>query len=329
MHHGDISPEIAQGLIALKKRITDAEIPPSQLDQTVNIAIWNIREFGKVRRTEAAIHYIAEILGQFDLVALVELRDNLADLGRVLPILGQSWDIVYSDWMGDHGGNNERTAFLYDRRAVTFNGLAAEVDAPRTKQETEYLATLSFWRAPYMCSFRAGNFDFIAIATHTRWDDKHLDGRKAELKLLADWIDTRFKNNFVEDHDLIVMGDFNVPKLGDEFFQALTGKGLQVPDSLRTLTVGDQVVKGSNLGKDARYDQILHLPTSKKRFTQSGGTLDFFGSKARIKDLFPSKDYTTQEFSFQLSDHFPVWVQLDTDIDGERLNQIVQNSKKP
>ena len=72
MHHGDVSPEIAAGLLALKKRIAAAKIPPSQLDQTINVAVWNIREFGKKRRTLPAIHYIAEILGQFDLIALVE-----------------------------------------------------------------------------------------------------------------------------------------------------------------------------------------------------------------------------------------------------------------
>jgi hypothetical protein len=137
MHHGDISPQIAQGLLALQKRITAAKIPPSKLDETINVAVWNIREFGKVRRTEAAIHYIAEVLGQFDLVALVELRNDLTDLGRVLPILGPSWDVVYSDWIDDAGGNKERVAFLFDSRAVTFNGLAAEVDAPRGKNGTE------------------------------------------------------------------------------------------------------------------------------------------------------------------------------------------------
>jgi hypothetical protein len=171
MHHGDVSPDIAAGLLALKKRIAAAKIPPSQLDETINVAVWNIREFGKKRRTQAAIHYIAEILGQFDLIALVELRDRLEDFGRVCQILGPSWDLVYSDWMTDAGGNRERTGFLFDRRAVTFNGLAAEIDAPRGKQGIEYLAEQSFWRAPYMCSFRAGNFDFIAIATHTRWGD--------------------------------------------------------------------------------------------------------------------------------------------------------------
>lgn len=326
MHHGDVSPEIAQGLLAVKKRIAAAKIPPSKLDETINVAIWNIREFGKVRRTEAAIHLIAEILGQFDLVAIVELRDDLTDIGRTLPILGSSWNIVYSDWIDDAGGNKERTAFLYDRRAVTFNGLAAEVNAPRGKTETEYLATQSFWRAPYMCSFRAGNFDFVAIATHARWGDS-IKGRQAELQMLADWINTRFKSKYVEDHDLIVMGDFNIPKIGDDLFNALTSSGLLVPDALQNLKSGDQVIGGSNLGKNARYDQILHLPTLKERFSNHGGTLDFFGSDTRINELFPGKNYTREKFSFQLSDHFPLWVQIKTDIDGERFNQIVQNRK--
>src|SRR5215210_3467392 len=148
MHHGKVSPEIAQGLIALRQRIEASKVPDSKLDETVNIAIWNIREFGRKKRTTAALHYIAEILNQFDLVALVELRDNLEDMAEVMTYLGTSWQLVYSDWIDDAGGNKERTAFLFDRRAVTFNGLAAEIDAPRVKLETEYLAQQSFWRAP-------------------------------------------------------------------------------------------------------------------------------------------------------------------------------------
>lgn len=327
MHHGDVSPAIAAGLLALKKRIDDAKIPSSKLDETINVAIWNIREFGKKHRTDAAIHYIAEILGQFDLIAIVELRDDLTDLGCALRYLGPSWDIVYSDWMDDPGGNKERAAFLFDRRAVTFNGLAAEVDAPRTKAGQEFLAKQSFWRAPYMCSFRSGNFDFVTIVTHARWGDG-TEGRRAELQMLADWIDLRFKDKDCEDRDLIVMGDFNVPKIGDKLFQALTSKGLQIPDALQQLKYGDQAVGGSNLLENARFDQILHLPTLKKRFSNLGGVLDFYGTKAMIKQLFPDAGYTPQKFTFQMSDHFPVWVQIKTDIDGERLNQIVQDDKE-
>ena len=327
MHHGPVTPEIAKGLLALKKRIRASTIPSSKLDESINVAVWNIREFGKTPRSDAAIHYIAEILGQFDLIALDELRDDLSDLGRTLKYLGSSWNIVYSDWIEDPGGNRERTGFLYDRRAVTFNGLAAEVDAPREKKATEYLASQSFWRAPYLCSFRAGNFDFLALATHTRWGDS-LKGRQAELQMLADWIQKRSESKAFEDKDLIVMGDFNIPKINDELFNALTSRGLLIPEVLVDLKAGDQVVPGSNLGKDARYDQILHLPTHPKRFSNGGGVVDFFDNDAFINKLFPNASYTRTQFSYQLSDHFPVWVQIKTDIDGDRLTQIVQNSKR-
>jgi hypothetical protein len=40
----------------------------STIDESLNIVTWNIREFGKKARSEAAIHYFAEILGQFNLV---------------------------------------------------------------------------------------------------------------------------------------------------------------------------------------------------------------------------------------------------------------------
>ncbi|PYR67549.1 MAG: endonuclease [Acidobacteria bacterium] len=326
MHHGDVSPEIAKGLLALKKRLAAAKIASSKLDETINLAVWNIREFGKVHRTIPAIHYIAEILGQFDLIAMVELRKDLSDLGKVLWFLGPTWDVVYSDWIDDPGGNDERVAFLFDRRAVTFNGLAAEIDAPRTAKAKEYLAELSFWRAPYMASFRSGNFDFILIATHTRWGDS-IEARRAELQLLADWIDTRFASDFVEDHDLVVMGDFNIPKLDDTLFKALTSRGLMIPECLRTLKVGDRVIGGSNLGADARYDQILHLPTMKSRFNNNGGAVDFWISDARIDELFPGSNYSRDKFTFQLSDHFPVWAQINIDIDGPRLTQIVQDAK--
>jgi endonuclease/exonuclease/phosphatase family metal-dependent hydrolase len=326
MHHGKVTPQIAAGLLALRKRIDAAKIPSSKLDETINVAVWNIREFGKVKRTDAAIHYIAEILGQFDLIALVELRDDLHDLERVLVYLGKYWEVVYSDWIDDAGGNDERVAYLFDRRAVQFTGLAAEVDAPRDKSITEYLPKNSFWRAPYLCSFRAGNFDFLALATHTRWG-KSLSGRQVELQLLADWIDRHFKSKYAEDTDLIVMGDFNVPKVGDKLFNALTSRGLKVPKPLVKLSVGDKFVDGTNLEKNARYDQILHLPTVPENFCNAGGAVDFFIDDAHIEELFPGAGYTRAKFTYQLSDHLPLWIQMRTDIEGYRLNQIIKNAK--
>ncbi len=326
MHHGQVTPEIARGLLALKKRIAAAKVPSSKLDESINVAVWNIREFGKKRRLLSSLHYIAEIIGQFDLVALVELRDNLEDLGQVMEYLGSSWKVIFSDWTDDSGGNDERTAYLYDRRAVIHNGLAAEIDAPRVKQGEEWVTLQSFWRAPYLCSFRAGNFDFLTIAMHARWGDS-TQARLGELQMLSDWIRRRNESKAVEDHDLIVMGDFNTPKVTDKIFAALVSCGLRIPKPLVNLSTGDRMIGGSNLGMDARYDQILHLPTVPENFTNAGGALDFYIDDAHIEELFPGKNLTREKFTYQLSDHMPVWIQIKTDIDGFRLGQIVQGAK--
>jgi endonuclease/exonuclease/phosphatase family metal-dependent hydrolase len=315
MNHGNVSSAIAQGLLALKKRIEAAKIPSSKIDETLNIATWNIREFGKERRTEAAVHYLAEILGQFDLVGIVELRDNLTDLGRVMQILGPYWRAVYSDMIPDAGGNRERLAFLYDKRAVVFNGLAAEANEPRKKKGLEYLPQTSFWRSPYMASFKSGSFDFVVLITHIRWGDS-LEGRQGELERLADWIEGKRLEKTNEDKDLIVMGDFNIPARDDPFFKAITKHGLQVPMALRG-------ARGTSLEKDKRYDQILHYPIYPENFTNAGGELDFYIDKDHIGELFPD-GMTKKVFTYQLSDHLPLWLQINTDIEAQKLEQIVQ-----
>jgi endonuclease/exonuclease/phosphatase family metal-dependent hydrolase len=315
MNHGKVSKEIARGLLALRNRIAKENIPSSKLDETLNLASWNLREFGKARRTDAAIHYIAEILGQFDLIGLVELRDDLTDLGRVLQILGPTWRCVYSDMIPDAGGNRERLGFIYDKRAVTFNGLAAEANAPRAKMGEEYLSEDSFWRAPYMASFRAGSFDFVVLTTHIRWGDSE-KARAAEIGRLADWIEAKRLEKSAEDKDLIVMGDFNIPSRGDALFKALTKHGLMIPAPL----LGTH---GTNLEKDKRYDQILHHPIYPELFTKAGGSLDFFVDEKSIKELFPG-GMTKEKFTYQLSDHLPLWLQVNTATEGFKLEQIIR-----
>ena len=313
MHHGKVSKDIAKGLLALKERIAAAKIPSSKIDETLNIATWNIREFGKKPRSPAAIHYIAEIIGQFDLVAVVELRDNLGDLGKVLEILGPYWRAVYSEMIPDAGGNHERIAYVYDRRAAVFNGLASALYPPRAKKGQEYVADIGWWRPPYIASFRAGNFDFMVIAAHVRWGASE-EGRVGELTQLAEWVDRKAEEKTAEDKDILLMGDFNIPSRDSPLFKAVTSRGLMIPAPLLKTSFG------SNLEKDKRYDQILHRPIYPENFANAGGVVDFYAGD--FTPLLGKIDKT--KATFQLSDHLPLWVQINTDIDGFRLEQIVR-----
>lgn len=318
MHHGTLDKYTALGLKELRKRIAKAKVPSSKLDESLNLATWNIREFGRKPRKAASLHYIAEVMNEFDLIAVVEVRDNLSDLARVLSYLGPYWHAVFSDYIIDAGGNHERVAYVYDKRMVAFTGLAAEADAPRKKDPAtgEYLPRLSWWRSPYIASFRAGDFDFVLITAHIRWDSKGgAKARIAPLKLLAEWVERRSKEHYVADKDILVMGDFNIPKVNDDLYKAITSKGLRMPAALRG-------VHGSNLAADKRYDQILHDPRYTHCFTNNGGVLDFYSGG--IRRLYPGAKLTPKAFTYQMSDHLPLWVQVRTDTDDERLDQLIK-----
>lgn len=313
MHHGNIDANTAKALQELRARIADANIPSSKLDESILLATWNVREFGKKQRLKTSLHLIAEIIGTFDLVAIVELRDDVRDLAQVMQYLGPYWKAVFSDYNQDAGGNRERVAFVYDQRAVTFTGLAANAFAPRKKQGTEYLDTISWWRPPYVASFRAGNFDFVIMGAHIRWGETETE-RLGELQKVAEWIDQRVKEKYIYDKDILVVGDFNVPSLTSPLYKALTTGGLRMPAAL----AGAQ---GSNLAKDKRYDQILHLPHFPEMFASKGGVLDFYGT-GHAK-LFPGKTMTKSDFTYQVSDHLPLWLLVDTDDDAFKLDQII------
>jgi endonuclease/exonuclease/phosphatase family metal-dependent hydrolase len=318
MDHGRISADLARRLKLLRSRIDVAKIPSSSLDEQINLATWNIREFGRRRRRKDAIHFIAEVLSNFDVIAITEVRDNLSDLERVMSLLGNQWQVMFSDFNSDRAGNRERMAYLYDTRAVTFTGLAAELDPPKKKVAGEYRSTIEWWRTPYMASFRAGGFDFIMISVHIRWGSGEAE-RVAPLKVLADWIDKRRKSESGFDKDIILLGDFNIPGTSSPTFKAITSKGLRVPTAL-------QAVKFTNLAdtlaKGKRYDQILHYPKMTKCFTNRGGVVDYYAGS--FNPLFPGLGKLKS--TYQLSDHLPLWIQVDVDTASERLDQIISRA---
>jgi hypothetical protein len=112
-----------------------------------------------------------------------------------------------------------------------------------------------------------------------------------------------------------------------EFKALTTTSKLKIPRQLKQLKSGDQVITGSNLGKNFRYDQILHRATVPDNFCNNGGVVDFFIDDEHIDELFPGKNYSRQKFTFQMSDHLPVWIQIGTNIEGFRLHQIIQKKK--
>ena len=64
----------------------------------------------------------------------------------------------------------------------------------------------------------------------------------------------------------------------------------------------------TDLARNKRYDGIMCLPQVRTRFTGRAGAVDFYAGDHRA--LFPGRRITKTAFTFQLSDHLPLWAEL-------------------
>ncbi len=153
-----------EGLFRLKKQLKK-EIPVRNLNDSILLGTWNIREFDSPaygERKEESIMYIAEIISHFDIVAIQEVRANLKALEKLKYRLGSNWNFIVSDVTSGRKGNKERMAFLFDTRKISFGGLAGELVLPPIKdKEVSQIA-----RTPFMCGFNAGWIKFVLATVH-------------------------------------------------------------------------------------------------------------------------------------------------------------------
>jgi endonuclease/exonuclease/phosphatase family metal-dependent hydrolase len=295
----------------------DAVVPPRQLDANLLIATWNIRAFGDLtekwhaaaddspRRDLRALAAIAEVVSRFDVVAVQEVRGNLRSLRHALKLLGPHWGLILTDVTRGAEGNDERLAFVFDTRRVRPSGLACELvlpeDAAGRAGGTE---VRQFARTPYAVSFLAGSSTFILVTLHVRYGDTAAS-RIAELVGIADWMADWARREREWGHNLLALGDFNIDRRGDALYEAFTSTGLCPPDELNSVprTIFD----------DARdrhfYDQVAWFtgssgaPQLALRYTGRAGSFDF------VPHLLSAG--TRQDLSWQISDHYPLWVEFD------------------
>ena len=90
------------GLKRLRNQLDD-EIPRKTRTETLVVGTWNIRNFddnrfGYGRRSVEDLHYIAEIISRFDVIAIQEVCRDLWPLERIMDILGDR-DYDYIFWV--------------------------------------------------------------------------------------------------------------------------------------------------------------------------------------------------------------------------------------
>lgn len=295
----------------------DAVVPARELDHNLLIATWNIRAFGDLtekwhaeagdspRRDLRALVAIAELISRFDVVAVQEVRGNIRSLRHALKLLGPHWGLVLTDVTKGSQGNNERLAFVFDTRRVRPSGLACELVLPEDGGGgPDGAGVRQFARTPYAVSFLAGSSTFILVTLHVRYGDAPAS-RVAELTAIATWMAQWARQEREWGHNLLALGDFNIDRRGDALYEAFTSTGLRPPDELNDVprTIFDDA------GDQHFYDQIAWFtgrtgaPQLALAYTGRAGSFDFV-------PLLLSGG-TRQDLSWQVSDHYPLWVEFD------------------
>jgi endonuclease/exonuclease/phosphatase family metal-dependent hydrolase len=356
--------QISTGLLRLKDGLDAAGIPPRRVGDNLLLATWNIREFGPSKqglRDWEPLHYIAEIIDRFDLVAVQEVRGDLLLLERLMRLLGGWWKYLITDVTEGSRGNGERMAFLYDARKLAFGGLAGEIVLPPTKKSaaaaaadaadavagddgggavgSKYLAADQLARTPYLVGFKGGWFKFTLCTTHVLYGTAEaLDPERIqEIRALAKFLAARAKEKHAFARNMILLGDFNIFRPQDVTMTAITEAGFLVPAQLQTLP--------SNVARNKHYDQIAFLApdVQDKLALSKAGVFNVYEhvyrledealhAKAMGEDYLEKKDgkardakarttYYKDWRTFQMSDHLPMWIELATDFSRPYLEK--------
>ncbi|MEM7025642.1 MAG: endonuclease/exonuclease/phosphatase family protein [Pseudomonadota bacterium] len=328
-------------LLALRKQLS-AEVGVHKRPGALLLATWNIRDFdsnkfGHGPRLKESFHYITEIISWFDLVAVQEVNRDLGALRKVMNLLGSDWDYIVTDTTEGSGGNQERIAFVFDRRRVQFRNVAGEVVLPRPRQQSE--DHLQFARTPFVVAFQAGWFKFNLCSVHIYFGDDSgakLQRRINEIRGIAKFFAKRQKK---EREDYILLGDFNIVSPEHRTMEALEEQNFVVPEDLKK--------EKTNLKGDKHYDQIALKVAEKRLEIGASGVFKFERSVFRNNDTdfgayrqhLPASQVETESGeppteaalksyyrnkwrTWQISDHLPMWVQLKVDFTEDYLKSL-------
>jgi len=353
-----ISKRAIGRLLSLRQQLN--EIPQRTQKETLLLATWNIREFDSTTygpRMKEAIYYIAEIIARFDLVALQEVNRNLDALEDLMGILGGHWNYIITDTTEGDQGNDERLAFVYDTRKVKHSGLAGELVLPPVPErdaqgkimknaegKTIYKPVFQLWRTPYICGFTAGWCDFMLATVHIQWGKSiaEPEPRIEEIRNVAQFLKNRTEDEKAWARNLILLGDFNIWKPNNKTFKELEKAEFVIPDQIQNLP--------ADISKKMHYDQIAFRVREKKmELTGKAGVFEFYKSVYRDEDrkiyeeympegywkksdgsdrpedgAYSKKGYYEKWRTYQMSDHYPMWVELRIDYSDTYLEKQLE-----
>lgn len=273
--------------------------PMPRGDDNLLIASFNIQVFGESKLNKpAVVAVLAEVVRQFDIVAVQEVRaenqDVIPTFVRLINAGGAAYDYVLGPRLG-RTTSKEQYAFLFDTARVEVNPNSIyTVSDPDDRLH----------RPPLVASFRARApppneaFTFTLVNIHTDPDET-----KTELDALDDVFQAVRHDGRGED-DIILLGDLNVDDRHLGQLGTLSGMAWAITGT------------ATNLRGDKLYDNIFFIQPATVEFTGMGGVYD-------LKEAFG----LSLRAALEVSDHNPIWAEFSAYEGG--LRRHVANGLAP
>ena len=265
---------------------------------TIRIATFNIQVLGQSKLDKPqVVDVLAQIVRQFDVVAVQELRSREQDvIPRFLQFVnadGAHYDSIVGERLG-RTSSKEQYVYLYD---------ATRVEVDRTSVRTIADPSDLLHREPLVARFRVRGlpsesaFSFTLVNIHTDPDEV-----RDEVNVLDDVL--RHVRRTGGEDDVILLGDLNADcnHLGE----------LGAVPNLRWVINGEP----TNTRRSESYDNILFDNLTTREYTGRFGIVD-------LQSAFG----LSEEQALEISDHMPVWTEFTaTEHNAGRIAEVPAGS---
>ena len=252
----------------------------------------------------------------------------MTDLNIIMRLLGGKWAYLIADITEGVDGNSERFAYIYDTERVRPSGLAGEIVL--WDEITVGSAVKQLKRSPYITGFRSGwkTFAIINIHLQPKKEAEFKARRKEEVRLLMKALAIKLQEKRLWSDNLMIMGDTNIYMKDADIVELFTENNFNEIDGL--------MGRLTNVAQTEIYDRIFihkteYFQVSQDDFGKTGDVFKYFDYVYQLEDfqvykqvmseqkLDPSTLIDDDAFAKyfkntwrgnQMSDHYPVWIQL-------------------
>jgi len=284
-----------------------AQIPDKRSRENLLLATWNLANLGRVEKSDESLHYIAEVIASFDIVAIQEVRAEMAAYHRILELLGPGWGSIETDINENRSAGQERLAFIFDRRKVAAPRLVGELQLREDPAETGRPV-----RTPYFASFEFQGVPLVLCNVHLRWG-RQPQHRVVITKAIADELKRKVERGRDFPGNLVLMGDFQAGSANGQILDALDNAGFELPHVVR------DVASNAFGSRPMPYDQFALILNPEDGLTvATGGVFQVFNFVYTDDQLqvyadgqadFSRRDYDRLRKK-EMSDHLPKWLVL-------------------